>query len=133
LKLNQDGLRRSEFEMLAYPEVSLNRLCSIWPELAAIPAFAMEQLQAEALYSGYVRRQMSDIESYRKEQGMLLPEDLDYHGMPSLSSELKQKLAVVRPATLGQAARIEGMTPAGISALLRYVKKPLKQPSRAAG
>jgi tRNA uridine 5-carboxymethylaminomethyl modification enzyme len=133
LKLNQDGQRRSAFEMLAYPEVSLNRLFTVWPELAAIPAFAMEQLQAEALYSGYVRRQMADIESYRKEQGMLLPVDLDYYAMPSISTELKQKLAVVKPATLGQAARIEGMTPAAISALLHYVKKPLKQPARAAG
>jgi tRNA uridine 5-carboxymethylaminomethyl modification enzyme len=133
LKLNQDGQRRSAFEMLAYPEVSLNQLCAMWPELAAIPAFAMEQLQAEALYSGYVRRQMADIESYRKEQGVLLPEDLDYRGMASLSAELRQKLALVKPATLGQAARIEGMTPAAIGALLRYVKNPLKQRLRAAG
>jgi tRNA uridine 5-carboxymethylaminomethyl modification enzyme len=132
-KLNQDGQRRSAFEMLAYPEVTIEQLRGIWPELSAISASAMEQLQAEALYSGYVGRQMADIETYRKEKNMLLPDDLDYRAMPSLSAELQQKLARFKPQTLGEAARIEGMTPAAISALLRHVKRPAKHTIRAAG
>jgi tRNA uridine 5-carboxymethylaminomethyl modification enzyme len=133
LKLNQDGQRRSAFEMLAYPEVPRERLCAMWPELSPISEATMDQLHAEALYSGYVGRQMADIEAYRKEQNLLLPDDVDYHGIPSLSAELRQKLSRCKPATLGQAARIEGMTPAAISALLRYVKKPMKHTMRATG
>jgi tRNA uridine 5-carboxymethylaminomethyl modification enzyme len=133
VKLNQDGQRRSAFEMLAYPEVTVEQLRGIWPELSAISGGVMEQLQAEALYSGYVGRQMADIESYRKERNMLLPEDLDYRDMPSLSAELQQKLARIKPQTLGEAARIEGMTPAAISALLRHVKRPAKHAMRVAG
>ncbi|HEY7747713.1 MAG TPA: tRNA uridine-5-carboxymethylaminomethyl(34) synthesis enzyme MnmG [Aestuariivirgaceae bacterium] len=124
VKLNQDGQRRSAFEMLAYPEVSLSQICAVWPQLTAIPAYAIERLQAEALYSGYVARQTADIESYRKEQVMVLPEDLDYRNIPSLSAEIRQKLARIRPATLGHAAKIEGMTPAGLAALLAYVRRP---------
>jgi tRNA uridine 5-carboxymethylaminomethyl modification enzyme len=119
--------------MLAYPEVTVEQLRGIWPELSAISAGAMEQLQAEALYSGYVGRQMADIESYRKERNMQLPEDLDYRDMPSLSAELQQKLARFKPQTLGEAARMEGMTPAAISALLRHVKRPAKHTMRAVG
>ena len=133
LKLNQDGQRRSAFDMLAYPEVPRERLCAMWPELSPISEATMDQLHAEALYSGYVGRQMADIEAYRKEQNLLLPDDVDYHGIPSLSAELRQKLSRCKPATLGQAARIEGMTPAAISALLRYVKKPMKHTMRATG
>jgi tRNA uridine 5-carboxymethylaminomethyl modification enzyme len=133
LKLNQDGQRRSAFDMLAYPEVPRERLCAMWPELSPISEATMDQLHAEALYSGYVGRQTADIEAYRKEQNLLLPDDVDYHGIPSLSAELRQKLSRCKPATLGQAARIEGMTPAAISALLRYVKKPMKHTMRATG
>jgi tRNA uridine 5-carboxymethylaminomethyl modification enzyme len=125
LKLNQDGQRRSAFELLAYPEIDFGQLRSIWPQLAAIPDFVLEPLQAEALYSGYVGRQTADIESYRREQALVLPDDLDYRAVPSLSAELQQKLSRMKPESLGQAARVEGMTPAAVSALLRFVKKPV--------
>jgi tRNA uridine 5-carboxymethylaminomethyl modification enzyme len=124
LKVNQDGQRRSAFTLLAYPEISPDRLRAIWPQLSGISDSALEQLQAEALYSGYAPRQMADIEAFRKEQNLLLPEDIDYQELASLSAELRQKLSRIRPASLGQAARIEGMTPAAISVLLRHVKKP---------
>jgi tRNA uridine 5-carboxymethylaminomethyl modification enzyme len=133
LKLNQDGQRRSAFELLAYPGIEVGRLRAIWPHLAAIPDFALEQLQAEALYSGYVGRQTADIESYRREQALILPDDLDYLTVPSLSAELRQKLSRLKPESLGQAARIEGMTPAAVSALLRFVKKPMVSRARASG
>ncbi|MGH6874537.1 MAG: tRNA uridine-5-carboxymethylaminomethyl(34) synthesis enzyme MnmG, partial [Aestuariivirgaceae bacterium] len=133
LKLNQDGQRRSAFELLAYPEIEIGQLRAIWPHLAAIPDFALEKLQAEALYSGYVGRQTADIESYRREQALVLPDDLDYLAVPSLSAELQQKLSRLKPESLGQAARVEGMTPAAVSALLRFVKKPMPSRARASG
>jgi tRNA uridine 5-carboxymethylaminomethyl modification enzyme len=133
LKLNQDGQRRSAFDLLAYPEIDFGQLLTIWPQLSAIPDFALEALQAEALYSGYVGRQAADIESYRREQSLVLPDNLDYQTVPSLSAELQQKLSQMRPDSLGQAARVEGMTPAALSALLRFVKKPTGSRVRASG
>ena len=124
LKVNQDGQRRSAFALLAYPEIVLERLRQIWPQLSEISDSLLERLQAEALYSGYAPRQMADIEAFRKEQNLFLPEDIDYQGLSSLSAELRQKLSQVRPQSLGQAARIEGMTPAAVGVLLRHVKKP---------
>jgi tRNA uridine 5-carboxymethylaminomethyl modification enzyme len=133
LKLNQDGQRRSAFDLLAYPEIDFGQLLKIWPQLLAIPDFALEALHAEALYSGYVGRQAADIESYRREQALVLPDNLDYRTVPSLSAELQQKLSLMKPESLGQAARVEGMTPAALSALLRFVKKPMASRVRASG
>ena len=133
LKLNQDGQRRSAFDLLAYPEIDFGQLLKIWPQLSAIPDFALEALHAEALYSGYVGRQAADIESYRREQALVLPDNLDYRTVPSLSAELQQKLSLMKPESLGQAARVEGMTPAALSALLRFVKKPMASRVRASG
>jgi tRNA uridine 5-carboxymethylaminomethyl modification enzyme len=133
LKLNQDGQRRSAFELLAYPEIDFGQVLTIWPQLSAIPDFALEALRAEALYSGYVGRQTADIESYRREQALVLPDDLDYRAVPSLSAELQQKLSEMKPESLGQAARVEGMTPAAVSALLRFIKKPMASRVRASG
>jgi tRNA uridine 5-carboxymethylaminomethyl modification enzyme len=133
LKLNQDGQRRSAFDLLAYPEIDFRQLLKIWPQLAAIPDFALEALHAEALYSGYVGRQTADIESYRREQALVLPDNLDYRAVPSLSAELQQKLSRIKPESLGQAARVEGMTPAALSALLRFVKRPMASRVRAPG
>ena len=124
LKVNQDGQRRSAFTLLAYPEIAPERLRQICPELEDISDSLMERLQAEALYCGYAPRQAADIEAFRKEQNLILPEDLHYEELASLSAELRQKLSQVRPQSLGQAVRIEGMTPAAISALLRHVRKP---------
>ncbi|HEY7764700.1 MAG TPA: tRNA uridine-5-carboxymethylaminomethyl(34) synthesis enzyme MnmG [Aestuariivirgaceae bacterium] len=130
LRMNQDGQRRSLFAMLAHPEMPIERMRALWPEVSGISDSELEQLQAEALYSGYVPRQLADIESFRKDQSLTLPEDLDYPSLGDLSAEVRMKLARVRPATIGQAARIEGMTPAAIAALLRHVKKPARRPAR---
>jgi tRNA uridine 5-carboxymethylaminomethyl modification enzyme len=124
LKVNQDGLRRSAFALLAYPEIVPERLREIWPQISQISDSVLERLQAEALYSGYAPRQMADIAAFRKEQNLFLPADIDYHGLAGLSAELRQKLSQIRPESLGQAARIEGMTPAAVSVLLRHVKRP---------
>ncbi len=123
LRVNQDGQRRSVRDLIAMPDVGLERVKAIWPEIGEFPAFAMASLEADALYSGYIHRQEADIVALRKEEQLLLPADLDYGTIPSLSAELRQKLGRINPATLGQAARIDGMTPAALAALLGHVKR----------
>ena len=127
LKVNQDGLRRSALELMAMADVGFEGVCRIWPKLRELSDDVVEALEAEALYSGYIRRQQTDIDALRKEDELGLPQSLDYAGMPSLSAELRQKLSKVRPATLGQASRIDGMTPAGLAVILGHVKRHDRQ------
>ena len=123
LKVNQDGQRRSAFDLMAMPEVGLERVCEIWPEIAALPSYAKEGLFADALYAGYSARQSADILALRREDQIGLPADTDYMDLPSLSIEIRQKLTRVKPSTLGQASRIEGMTPAALACLLGHIKR----------
>ncbi|MGI9415795.1 MAG: tRNA uridine-5-carboxymethylaminomethyl(34) synthesis enzyme MnmG [Hyphomicrobiales bacterium] len=127
LRINQDGVRRSVHELLAYPEIDVTRLRAVWPELGTLPAFVIEQLEVDAKYAGYLDRQRGDIEAFRRDESLGLPADLDYASIAGLSSEVRQKLATHRPMTLGQAARIDGMTPAALTLLLGHVKR---QPAR---
>ena len=121
--VNRDGQRRSGYELLAYPNVDIARLANVWPSLAGIPAAAAQQLEIEAAYAGYMARQEADIRAFRKDEALMLPADMDYATVPSLSNEVRQMLERSRPATLGAAARLTGMTPAGLIALLRFVKR----------
>jgi tRNA uridine 5-carboxymethylaminomethyl modification enzyme len=123
LAINQDGVIRSAFELLRFPDVTVAKLADIWPELDGVRADVLEQVVVDATYAGYLDRQDADIRAFRKEEGMLLAPDLDYAAMAGLSAELRLKLSSVRPTTLGAAGRIPGMTPAALVALLRYVKK----------
>ncbi|MCA0431934.1 MAG: tRNA uridine-5-carboxymethylaminomethyl(34) synthesis enzyme MnmG [Proteobacteria bacterium] len=124
LKVNQDGQRRSAFQLLAMPDVNFSDLTRIWPELSALPDFAREAMEADALYSGYADRQKEEIAHFRRDDAVTLPPDLDYAAIPGLSMELRQKLSRVKPATIGQATRIDGMTPAGVTCLLLALRKP---------
>lgn len=130
LKVNQDGLRRSVIDLLAMPEIGWGGVTALWPELQALSPDVVEALEAEALYAGYLKRQEADIAALRREEEASLPLDLDYAAMPSLSAELRQKLTRVRPGTLGQAARIDGMTPAALAVILGHVKRR-QRPSAA--
>ncbi|HEY4995615.1 MAG TPA: tRNA uridine-5-carboxymethylaminomethyl(34) synthesis enzyme MnmG [Aestuariivirga sp.] len=123
IQVNQDGRSRTAMELIAMPEVGFDRAAEIWPALKTFPAFAREALEADSLYAGYMDRQTSEIALLRKDEALALPTDLDYAAIPSLSMELRQKLARSKPATLGQASRIEGMTPAGLACLLGTIKK----------
>ncbi|MGH6906973.1 MAG: tRNA uridine-5-carboxymethylaminomethyl(34) synthesis enzyme MnmG, partial [Aestuariivirga sp.] len=123
LHVNLDGQRRSAHDLIAMPGVGFEQVKSIWPELGELPQSAIESLEADALYSGYLPRQEADIVFLRKEEQLALPPDLDYEAIPSLSAELRQKLGRINPATLGQAGRIDGMTPAALASLLGYVKR----------
>ena len=123
LTVNLDGIRRTAGELLAYPGVNIARLAAIWPELRAIDALTVEQLEIDAHYRGYLGRQEADIQAFRRDESLGLPSDLDYGAIDSLSIEVRSKLTAARPATLGAAARISGITPAALTALLRHVKR----------
>ena len=124
LAVNQDGRLRSAADLLAYPDVTVGRLADIWPELGALRADVAEQLEIDAVYRGYLDRQAADIAAYRRDEALTLPADLDYGGIGGLSAEVRQKLDQARPATLGAAGRIPGVTPAALTALLRHVRRP---------
>ena len=124
LRVNQDGKSRSALDLIAMPDVGVSEVERIWPEFAALPHFAKEALEADALYSGYTERQNAEIAHLRREEEYRIPEDLDYFALPSLSIELRQKLTRIRPETLGQAERIDGMTPAALACLLGHIKRP---------
>jgi tRNA uridine 5-carboxymethylaminomethyl modification enzyme len=123
IAVNADGVARSAAELLAYPDVTLARLAAIWPELAGMAPEIAEQLEIDARYAGYLDRQAADILAFRRDEALLLPDDLDYRGIGSLSNEIRDKLTATRPATLGAAARISGVTPAALVALLKHVRR----------
>ena len=123
IKVNADGVRRTVLDLLAYPNISFDDLIPVWPELEGLPGFAREHLETEALYSGYIERQARDIAAFRRDEGLRLPDTLNYDGIGGISNEVKEKLKAVRPATIGQASRIEGVTPGALTALLAYIKK----------
>ncbi len=119
-----DGVRRDLIQLLTYPNISFHDLAQHWPEIAAWPAFAREQVEIDATYFGYLDRQAADVAAFRRDEDLRLPADLDYAAMGGLSHEAKEKLAAVRPQTLGQASRIEGVTPGALTALLAHVRRP---------
>jgi tRNA uridine 5-carboxymethylaminomethyl modification enzyme len=121
--VNADGVARSAADLLAHPGIDVARLAAVWPELGALAPDIAEQLEIDARYAGYLERQARDIAAFRRDEALLLPEALDYAAVGSLSAEIRGKLAMARPATLGAAARISGVTPAALVALLQYVKR----------
>ncbi|HPD83330.1 MAG TPA: tRNA uridine-5-carboxymethylaminomethyl(34) synthesis enzyme MnmG [Alphaproteobacteria bacterium] len=123
LNINQDGRRRSAFDMLRYPEISWADLEKIWPQLCDVPKVIQEQVEIDALYAGYMTRQSAEIEAFRKDEALKIPKNVNYATIGGLSTEVRQKLELVRPETLGAASRIPGVTPAAVIALLRHVKK----------
>ncbi|MBS0411938.1 MAG: tRNA uridine-5-carboxymethylaminomethyl(34) synthesis enzyme MnmG [Proteobacteria bacterium] len=122
-KVNADGQRRDLVQLLAYRDIDFPALSRVWPEIADWPAVAREQLEIDAAYHGYLDRQDADVELFRRDENLTLPADLDYAALGGLSNEVKEKLATVRPRTLGQAARIEGVTPGALTALLAHVRR----------
>jgi len=123
VSINQDGVPRSALDLLAYPEIDWARLGGLWPELTGVAPEIVEQLTIDSRYEGYLARQRQDIVAYRRDEALELPADLDYGAIGSLSNEVRQKLQNHKPATLGQAARISGVTPAALVALLKHVRR----------
>lgn len=117
-----DGTRRNAFELLSLPDVDFGRLTGVWPELDRFGGDVVEQLQIDAQYAGYLDRQEADILAFRRDESLALPEELDYSTVSGLSAEARQKLSTIRPATIGQASRIDGVTPAALTLVLAHVK-----------
>ncbi|MCG7392719.1 tRNA uridine-5-carboxymethylaminomethyl(34) synthesis enzyme MnmG [Microvirga sp. ACRRW] len=130
LSLNQDGVRRSAYQLLSYPMITWSDLAKAWPEFATVSPQVQERLETDATYAVYLDRQQADIAAYRRDEGIVLEETLDFQGLPGLSNEIKAKLDLVRPKTLGQAARIEGITPAALTLLAAHAKKASSRGSR---
>lgn len=131
-ELNQDGIRRSAYQLLSYPSIGWRDLVRVWPDLAEVSASVRERLETDATYAVYLDRQQADIAAYRRDEGVVLEESIDFQGLPGLSNEIKAKLDLVRPKTLGQAARIEGITPAALTLLAAHARKAPARKSRAA-
>lgn len=123
LPVNQDGQRRSGFALLALPAVSVARLAEIWPELREIESATAERIETDARYAVYLDRQQADIDAFRRDEQLALPEALDYGAIAGLSAELRGKLTLLRPRTLGQAQRIDGMTPSALTLLAARARR----------
>lgn len=123
LSINQDGRRRSAWELLSYPEIDRAAIESLWPELRALEAPVFDQLAVEGLYDAYLARQQADIEAFRRDEALTIPDDIDYAAIGGLSAEAVDKLDAARPRTLGQASRISGVTPAALTVLLGHVRR----------
>ncbi|MBM7486613.1 tRNA uridine 5-carboxymethylaminomethyl modification enzyme [Bradyrhizobium sp. USDA 3686] len=130
LSLNRDGQRRSAFELMAYPDIGWSQVRAIWPELAAIDPVTATHLEIDAKYDVYLERQSADVEAFRRDEGMVLS-DVDYQQVPGLSNEVRAKLENARPFTVGQAGRIDGMTPAALGILAAYLRREARKTSKA--
>jgi tRNA uridine 5-carboxymethylaminomethyl modification enzyme len=122
LSINRDGRRRTAFELLSFPDISLDRLWTIWPEIGRLDAQIAQQLEVDARYAAYLRRQDEDVAQLKRDEAIGIPPDFDYGSIPSLSAEVRQKLVQHRPGTIAQASRIEGVTPAALLTLLARLK-----------
>lgn len=123
LTLNKDGHRRTAFELLSYPNITIAELSKIWPQFGALAPKIAEQIEIDAKYDVYLSRQNADIASYRRDESFTLPDDFDYAALPGLSNEAKQKLIMHKPRTIGHASKIDGMTPAALTLLVAHVKR----------
>jgi tRNA uridine 5-carboxymethylaminomethyl modification enzyme len=122
IQLKQDGVRRSAFQLLSYPGQSLPALARIWPELGSVPDALAERVSVDAAYAVYLDRQERDVAAFRRDESVALPAGIDFSGIAGLSTEIRAKLDHIRPATLGHAARIEGITPAALTLLAAHAR-----------
>ena len=131
LLLNKDGQRRSAFELLAYPEIGWTEVRGIWPELSAIDPGIAVHLEIDAKYDVYLKRQVADVEAFRRDEGLILAE-IDYRAVPGFSNEARSKLETARPRTVGQAGRLDGMTPAALGILAAYLRREARRKTTVA-
>ena len=123
LQINQDGVKRSILDLLAYPTISFDQLSDIWPELKSFRSDIREQVEIDSVYRSYLARQQADIELFKLDEQLQIPDSLDYDIVGSLSNEIRLKLKQAKPVTLGAASRIPGVTPAAITAIMTYMKR----------
>jgi tRNA uridine 5-carboxymethylaminomethyl modification enzyme len=130
LALRKDGQRRSAFDLLSYPDIGIHDVARIWPRLGELDAKIAAQLEIDAKYEVYLSRQAADVESYRRDESFVLPDDLDYASVSGLSNEVRSKLEMQRPRTIGQAGRIDGITPAALTLLVAHTRRQGRKRSR---
>ena len=126
LALNRDGVRRSAFELLAYPEIEWSTVQAIWPELSAIEPSIAVHLEIDAKYDVYLKRQTADVDAFRRDEGLVLT-DIDYADVPGLSNEARSRLQAAQPRTVGQAGRLDGLTPAALGILAAYLRREARR------
>jgi tRNA uridine 5-carboxymethylaminomethyl modification enzyme len=131
LALNKDGHRRSAFELLAYPEIGWAELRGIWPELSSIDPSIAVHLEIDAKYDVYLKRQVADVDAFRRDEGLMLT-GVDYDAVPGLSNEARAKLEAARPRTVGQAGRLDGITPAALGILAAYLRRESRRKASTA-
>ena len=123
IKISKDGVKRTGIEVLGLKDISIDQLRKIWVDIPQYDKYIDEQVEIDAHYSGYLKRQTHDIEAFKKDESIMIPDDINYESFSGLSKEIKSKLSQIKPKTLGQALRIDGVTPAAAIILLGYIKK----------
>ena len=131
MHIRADGTRRTMSELLAYPSIDWKDLQAVWPEMGDWSREIRQQIETDALYAGYLDRQKADIDAFRRDEALSLPSDMDYLALEGMATEVRQKLAAARPVTLGQAARMDGMTPAALTLLLHHARKNQRAPTKS--
>jgi tRNA uridine 5-carboxymethylaminomethyl modification enzyme len=129
LSLRKDGQRRSAFELLSYPDIAVADLARIWDAFGALDGKIAGQIEIDAKYDVYLSRQTADVDSYRRDESLLLADDIDYAALPGLSNEVRHKLQTHRPRTIGQAGRIDGITPAALTLLAVHMRRRHRKPA----
>ena len=132
LELRRDGQRRSAFDLLSYPDIGVSDIAHIWPRFGALDPKIAEQLEIDAKYAVYLDRQVADVESYRRDEALLLGDDIDYDTLPGLSNEVRHKLQTHKPRTIGHASRIDGITPAALTLLAAHLHRERRKRDRGA-
>jgi len=130
LSLNRDGHRRSAFELLSYPEIGWHEVAAIWPELSAIDPGIAVHLEIDARYDVYLKRQTADVEAFRRDEGLILT-GIDYSAVPGLSNEARNRLEKAQPHTVGQAGRLDGITPAALGIIAAYLRRETRKRTAA--
>jgi len=133
IPLRRDGQRRSAFELLSYQDIGVGELARVWPGFGKLDRKIAEQLEIDAKYDVYLSRQAADVESYRRDEGLVLAGDFDYAALPGLSNEARHKLESQRPPTIGHASRIDGITPAALTLLAAHVRRQHRKPAVPSG
>jgi tRNA uridine 5-carboxymethylaminomethyl modification enzyme len=132
LELRRDGQRRTAFDLLSYPDVGMRDVARIWPAFSRLDRKIAEQLEIDAKYAVYLARQAADVESYRRDESLVLGDDIDYAVLPGLSNEVRHKLQTHRPRTIGHAGRIDGVTPAALTLLAAHIHRASRKRDRGA-
>ena len=130
LALRRDGQRRSAFDLLSYPDIRIGDVARIWPAFGGLDRKIAEQLEIDAKYAVYLTRQAADVESYRRDESLVLSEDIDYGSLPGLSNEARHKLQTHRPRTIGHAGRLDGITPAALTLLAAHIHRESRKRDR---